>query len=840
MAPFLFALSLGISLSPCLDPTSVWICLPLAILLSFAKRWCALLAIALLGAGLASRQATVLPDPGDTAVRLVGRLTKAPEWRGLGTYLDVELQTVDGQPYRGRARLSEFLDDPELRRLFEVLGLGTGDHLEIVVKLHRPVVYRNPGVFDFRRHLERQGIYWTGTIRSPRLIRVLDHGWHGPDRLKNWIHARLEAPFSSDRRSQAIRGLVMGMVLGRKYGLTAEAERQFQAGGLYHLVVVSGFNLAAVAAAAFWLARWIPCKRRTRILFVLICALAYAAIVDGQTPVVRATLMVCFLVIGRLLDRGYAPINAIAGTAFIILLVDPNAIEDSSFQMTFAAVLAVICIGVPLGQWALGWLQEALTDFDDASKDANLSIRAADWRVSRRAWCELHGLPSLVLTLPWRIGRIVGEALIVSFCVEMIFVVFMVESFHRLSPISPLLNVPAGMIAAAVTPLGLLLIVLPEPAAALAGWIITELLTALLKILEIALSLPYATLRVPSVPLWVWLLYGATVILLILATRKRWTCVCLGNIAGVVLLQGVVAFGDFSPTPPADVTLNFLDVGQGDSILIEFPSGQRMLIDGGGVAAGRFLNLQDESTFSIGENVVSAHLFSRGIRKLDAVVLTHAHFDHMDGLFDVIENFKIGEFWLGRNPVTQRYRQLIERIQERRIPIRWVWKGQTIGPFTVLHPPANWIPRKSRENDDSVVLLLDTGRATALLTGDIERPISAPDTVGVLKVPHHGSKGVRLMVSASVRVISVGANNPFGHPHESALPALRTDRLGGIQVTLPGQENSSQGAFRTRPFVPPRFSIAALTKPRCSCKLTLLSGQPLKLKDLKNLRFSGF
>src|SRR5207244_4639189 len=117
------------------------------------------------------------------------------------------------------------------------------------------------------------------------------------------------------------------------------------------------------------------------------------------------------------------------------------------------------------------------------------------------------------------------------------------------------------------------------------------------------------------------------------------------------------------------------------------PSGQRMLIDGGGVAAGRFLDLRDESTFSIGENVVSSYLFSRGIRRLDAVVLTHAHNDHMDGLFDVIENFGIGEFWLGRNPMTARYKQLIESIQQKQIPIRWLTAGQKIGSFTVLHPP---------------------------------------------------------------------------------------------------------------------------------------------------------
>src|SRR5438132_5501871 len=309
MALPLLALIIGILLSPCLDSRSVWICLPVAILISFAKRRCALLAVALAGAGLAARQPAVLPDPGDTAVRLVGRLTKAPEWRGLGVYLDVELQTVDGQRYPGRARLTEFLDDPDLRRLFDAFELGSGDRLEIVVKLHRPAVYRDPGVFDYRRHLERQGIYWTGTIRNPRLITILDRGWHGPDRIKKWITARVEAPFATSADNQATKALVLGMVLGRKYGLTSDVEREFQAGGLYHLVVVSGFNLAVVAGASFWIVGWIPWKRRTRLVVVLTFALAYSPIAEGQAPVLRATLRVAFLIIGRLLDRGYSLAN---------------------------------------------------------------------------------------------------------------------------------------------------------------------------------------------------------------------------------------------------------------------------------------------------------------------------------------------------------------------------------------------------------------------------------------------------------------------------------------------------------------------------------------------------
>jgi competence protein ComEC len=233
--------------------------------------------------------------------------------------------------------------------------------------------------------------------------------------------------------------------------------------------------------------------------------------------------------------------------------------------------------------------------------------------------------------------------------------------------------------------------------------------------------------------------------------------------------------------------VTFLDVGQGDSSLIEFPDGRRMLVDGGGVAAGRFLELQDQSTFSIGEDVVSAYLFSRGIRRLDQIALTHAHNDHLSGLFDVLSNFEVGELWLGRNPMIPAYRAFLELAQQRSVPLRLVEAGERIGEFDVLHPPGRWRVRRAAENNDSVVLLLRSAGQTALFTGDLELPLPGIDFVNLLKVSHHGSRGVRMRVKSDVRVISVGGNNPFGHPHPSALPALRTDLLGAIEVTLEGQ-----------------------------------------------------
>jgi competence protein ComEC len=793
MVPLLFplvALISGILAGPYLDPNPVWMCLPLSVLLGIARRPLFLLPVFLLGAGLRDAVPTVPPDPGIDAVRLVGKVARAPEWRGLGVYLDVQVLRVDGRPYRGRARLTEFLDNPEQLQLFNTLDIGTGDELEIVVALRRPSTYRDPGVFDFRKHLEREGIYWTGTVRNPRLITVLNRGWHGPDRVHRWVENRISRNFEDDN----IRGLVMGMVLGRTAGLSAETERQFQAGGVFHLVVVSGFNIAVIASAATWIGRFITRRRGRRLVLTLIAVAAYSVLVGWQMPVVRAAIMAFVFIVGRALDRGHSPLNAAALSAFALLLIEPLAITDQSFQMTFAAVVAVLGIGMPAIEWVFESWNLRLRQFDNIDRDGLLDADIADWRVSRRMWCELHGVPRVFITAPIRGIQVLCEAFLATIGVEAVFIYFMVESFHRMAPISPLLNVPAGLIAAAMTPLGLLLIVLPRIAAIPVVWGIRLLTSILLWTLRTGLAIPHTSFRMPSAPPGMWVLYGTVVGLVVVAIHRRLKLPC---VAGAVVATGiltVMALADFSPRPPRDVVITFLDVGQGDSILLEFPDGRRMLIDGGGVAAGRFLGLRDESTFSIGEDVVSAYLFSRRIRRLDTVVLTHAHNDHLDGLFDVVANFQVGDVWLGMNPMIPPYQAFLALLQERKIPIRWVSGGDRIGEFTVLHPPADYKVRKTAQNNDSVVLLLDTGRQTALFTGDLEIAIKTPEFVNVLKVPHHGSGGTKLKVRSNIRVISVGANNPFGHPARSALPALRTDRLGAIQVTLSGNRPAVEQA----------------------------------------------
>ena len=774
-------------MSPYLDVSYVWITFPVALLIAIVRTRYALLAVFLLGGLLTSHREirpTAIPDDG-YPVRVVATVDDAPEYRAPGYYLNVRVLSVGDAEWWGRARLSYFPADENLEQLFRQLDLGSGDRIEVLVRLRPPNSYRNPGAFGYRRYLERQGIYWTGSIRNPRLIQVLDRGWHGGDRFRTWVTGRIASKFEDRSTNQA---LVLGMVLGQQRRLSAEAVRKFRSAGLIHLLVVSGFNLALVAALALWLGRRIPFGRYQRtvsVLFALAVIWGYALLVEGESPVMRATLMASLMLAGTLMDRGYAIWNALAATAIVILILAPPTLADSSFQFTFLAVLGILLLSLPLIRWTLGWVRPATRHLDNPDLDAHLSPEIADWRVSRRLWCELRGWPLWTVTSPWKIGLVLAEALCVTLGVQSLLLPLTVESYHQVSAVSLPLNVVGAIVAAFITPMGLILIFLPQPLSGGVSWIMNCILDLFVWSVDSGLQLPGASLRVPSPPSWMWILYAFAMTAVMCALRRQSRTGLIAAASLVSILTLAIVLGDFSPRTPRHPSLTFIDVGQGDAALIELPDGKRIVVDGGGVVSGGFRSLHEAGTFSIGEDVVSAYLFSLGLRRLDAIALTHAHHDHMDGLFDLIRNFEIGEVWLGNNPVVPRYKELIQAIYQRNIPIRWLAKGDSIGPFRVLNPPRDQVPAPRVRNDDSLVLMLEAGDARALLTGDLENGLTGlPDYVDVLKVPHHGSKNTQLRIQAGIPVISVGANNRFGHPDPSKLPALRTDLLGAIKVTL--------------------------------------------------------
>jgi len=258
--------------------------------------------------------------------------------------------------------------------------------------------------------------------------------------------------------------------------------------------------------------------------------------------------------------------------------------------------------------------------------------------------------------------------------------------------------------------------------------------------------------------------------------------------------------------------VDVLDVAQGDSILVISPKGSTLLIDGGGRFAG-FRGREEVPGPDPGEEAVSAFLWSRGVQKIDAVALTHAHQDHIGGLTAVLGNFQVGRLWLGRETETPALGQLKKLAEGRHIPIEhelrgqsFLWDGVQVDFLWPQIPPEEIAP--SAKNNDSLVVRLQYKERSVLLPGDAEKQaeyamLSETDAgklhADVLKVGHHGSKNSTMpefldSVGPEIAIISAGEQNPYGHPSPELLERLRgsgarilrTDVEGAVRVVTDG------------------------------------------------------
>jgi competence protein ComEC len=279
-------------------------------------------------------------------------------------------------------------------------------------------------------------------------------------------------------------------------------------------------------------------------------------------------------------------------------------------------------------------------------------------------------------------------------------------------------------------------------------------------------------------------------------TKRRWprTAACTAMLAAAI----AVLLPRSTDHPEHALLVEAIDVGQGDSLLLITPDGRTLLVDGGGLGGAPRQTVQN---FDVGEEVVSPVLWSRGIRHLDVVALTHAHSDHMGGLPAILRNFKPNELWVGNNPPSKTYLALLDEARDLGVQVRPMKAGDgtTLGDteVKVLAPLLSYVPGSEPGNNDSLVLRVGYGATAVLLEGDAEAPIERGMLTEeglesiLLKVGHHGSAtstqpDFLSRVSPRFAIISCGLHNHYGHPRAEVLQSLQSSHIRTFATDING------------------------------------------------------
>jgi competence protein ComEC len=651
-------------------------------------------------------------------------------------------------------------------------------------------------------------------------------------------------------------GLAAGILIGLSDRVDRDLAGAFTIAGVSHVVAISGWNIAIVAALVAGLLR-ARLGRRGRSVITLVAIVAYTVAAGASASVVRAAVMAAVVLLARESGRAGAAATARGWAVVLLLLADPGTVGDPGFQLSVLATAGLIA-------WATG-----------------IAVRLRSWR---------GGL------LPgW-----LAESLGVSFAAEAATLPVVLAGFGRFAVLAPAVNllvvplVPPAMAAGTLALIGGWLAQAGAPAfvatiLGLPGWLV---LAALVAVVRGAASLPFASLDLP--PPWgvVAGLAAAAAVAVVasgglsrLSTRLgrlrprlarrsavRPRQLSSGPTAGrrapsprgrpsrgarglavVVALSLVAVVVVAANRPDGQVRVTVLDVGQGDAILVEGGQGGRLLVDGG-PDPDRLLVALDSR-------------LPPWDRRIDLLVLTHPHEDHVAGLALLLSRYRVGRTFepgmIGPGPGYRAWEAALERLRLR--PARLA-TGDRFGldevRFRVLWPDPDAVPRQPADggtaiNNVSIVLLGEVGRERFLLAGDIEEGIDpilvarGLPRVDLLKIAHHGSRtsstGPFLdAVRPRVAVASAGEGNPYGHPAKVTLDrvaargaeVLRTDRNGSVEVTLDGAteldvrpERSDRAASTTDDPQTAAASVArvdstVLARPRLgfSCAIPVSSG----------------
>jgi competence protein ComEC len=689
------------------------------------------------------------------------------------------------------------LEAPEQNR---ALSWQRGDDIEVKGILQQPAEARNYGGFDYRTYLRQQHIHWLLTLKGLDSV-ILSESFHWDalqllrinDHFRNYLAHKLDQLFPE---SQA--GYMKSLLIGLRVDLDPQQFQQFSNLGLTHILAISGMQVAVFCGVILWILRKLRVTKETSIIIVIALLPAYVLFTGSSPSVVRAGLMA---MIGLYVARRNGlkdSLKLLCLVGWIMLLWNPYAVLDVGFQLSFAVTYGLIA-GVP-------WMSQLMP----------------------------------------RHSKLFNSILSVTFVAQLVSFPLTIYYFNQFSLLSWLANILlVPFITFVVTPLGtaaLLLSLFVMEAGRWLAWLTAacnKLTFGLTGVMD-GWSWFHQIWASPS--LW-WIAAYYTFTATTLWCLVRWKAAKQAQREGVYIsfiknskliplpmlfhVMSLLLLLAYAYNPDLwnkDGKVEFIDVGQGDAILIRTPAHLNILVDGGGTLLFRKAGdewKQRKNPYEVGIKLLAPLLKKRGIHQLDYVIATHEDADHIGGLQAVLEQIPVRRFYFnGTLKPTAGAEKLFKTAIAHHIPLFMGTDLTTISidkqtklsflyPFNAhLHDNIADVTIESTQNKHSLIFLLEMKQSRFLFTGDTEKGSEkalleklkgeeVPPIIDVLKVAHHGSKTSTTEQwldywRPKEAVISVGEHNTYGHPTEEVLTRLiqhgidifRTDKQGEVEITV--------------------------------------------------------
>ncbi|MFT9487033.1 MAG: DNA internalization-related competence protein ComEC/Rec2 [Tepidibacillus sp.] len=631
-------------------------------------------------------------------------------------------------------------------------------------KLEKPQTAKNPGQFDYRNYLEKRGVYWKVEVDQPSTIKVSDRFslLASLNRVKDKLTLQIDQLYTEPNA-----GFLKALLLGEDQQISEELKEDFSILGLSHLLAISGLHLSMITFVIFWLLTKIGLTREHIAITAGFVLIGYMFLTGASASVVRATLMALLMFYGLIYKRALFSLQSLA-TAFILMtFYQPMWIYDIGFQLSFVVTLTLI--------WGYS-------------------------RVEKRIPIKQRWLRSTLTVL------IITQ--FASFPLAFYY-------FHQYSLLSWLGNFLFVPIFSMVIPVSFALLFfsffsfnLIEPLASILNWTLSQLFEVIHLFSKLSVFHFYGYFPFIKVvllyTLFFWILIRNEVKNAFISYDLKKKIFLLEKISILLLVVALI----IPVFLPKQGMVTFIDVGQGDSILIQTPGNDQVLIDAGGTLTFQKEDWQKrKNQFDTGEDIILPYLHYMGIDVLDMAVLTHEDQDHIGGYLSLVDQLEIRTFVVGKEfPRTELGKELQKKLIEKKIKIIHVNQIQHVkldneSVFTFI--PID-ISGSLKENDHMLVAFLKLYDTSIALPGDLEEigEYKILDTyhvkpIDILKVGHHGSKTSTSdlwlqSLEPKEAVISVGENNLYRHPSNEVVQRLqeqniniwRTDQDGAIMIYI--------------------------------------------------------